>query len=159
MIPPDPEPARPSLEPAASSPAGATPELKEGLAGEPAVEPAGVPAGELGGVLGGARRRRSGLSRSGRRWGVHDPRVRYSLAILLLALSLWLIAAASGREHRVCVADADELHEFLGFYPHQAVSEFQLVEDTTFTGVTRRDGRLYSTYDRSKPAGKRACPT
>ncbi len=41
----------------------------------------------------------------------------------------------------------------------ETISEFELTEDATFSGVRRLFGRLYSTYDRSKPRGKRLCPT
>ncbi len=43
--------------------------------------------------------------------------------------------------------------------PMETISEIQLVEDATFAGVRRIQGRLMSTYDRSKPRGKRLCPT
>lgn len=39
------------------------------------------------------------------------------------------------------------------------VSEFELVEDATFSGVERDEGKLYSTYDRTAGKTKRACPT
>ena len=37
--------------------------------------------------------------------------------------------------------------------------DYQLVENATFTGVVRKEGRLYYTYDPTKPRGKRSCPT
>lgn len=37
--------------------------------------------------------------------------------------------------------------------------DWQLVRNATFTGVTRRDGRLCLTYDPSQNRGKRSCPT
>ena len=43
--------------------------------------------------------------------------------------------------------------------PMETITEYQLVEDATFAGVRRIRGRLFSTYDRSKPRGKRLCPT
>lgn len=41
------------------------------------------------------------------------------------------------------------------------ISQVALVVDSTFSGITRAatDGRLVSTYDRSQPQGRRACPT
>ncbi len=38
-------------------------------------------------------------------------------------------------------------------------SDRQLVENTTFTGVVRKEDKLYLTYDASQKRGKRACPT
>ncbi len=43
--------------------------------------------------------------------------------------------------------------------PMETITEIQLVEDATFAGVRNLYGRLVSTYDRSKPRGKRLCPT
>ena len=39
------------------------------------------------------------------------------------------------------------------------ISDWQMIEATTFTGIVRKDGKLWLTYDPSQPAGKRACPT
>jgi hypothetical protein len=43
----------------------------------------------------------------------------------------------------------------------EEVPEIQLVFDATFSGVQRslRTGRLITTYDRSQPKGRQACPT
>lgn len=41
----------------------------------------------------------------------------------------------------------------------QEISEIELVEDATFSGVESYMGELCSTYDRSKPKTKEACPT
>ena len=40
-----------------------------------------------------------------------------------------------------------------------ALNDWRLVENTTFTGVIRREGQLYLTYDPAKKRGKRACPS
>lgn len=40
-----------------------------------------------------------------------------------------------------------------------SISDLSLVENTTFTGVTRREGRLTFTYDPTQKRGKRSCPT
>ena len=65
------------------------------------------------------------------------------------------------RTHEVCIQGADELaREFeLPRPPYEEISDAQLVIDATFSGVLRRGANLYSTYDRSEPAGRRACPT
>jgi hypothetical protein len=47
----------------------------------------------------------------------------------------------------------------LPFGSEQIISDFKLVEDATFSGVESIDGILYSTYDRTKKLGKKACPT
>jgi len=70
-----------------------------------------------------------------------------------------MVYAGIQREHDVRLENADEIAGLLGFAPFETISEVQLVVDATFTGVVRRDGGLYSTYDRSQPQGKRACPT
>ena len=43
----------------------------------------------------------------------------------------------------------------------EEVPEYQLVFDATFSGVERslQTGRLITTYDRSRPKGRQACPT
>jgi hypothetical protein len=43
--------------------------------------------------------------------------------------------------------------------PFRNISEKDLIVDATSTGVERKDGELYSTYDRSAVRGKRKCPT
>ncbi len=84
-----------------------------------------------------------------------------------LSLSFWLVLLAGvgmlarghPATHEVRTEDADELADLLGFAPFEPISEYQLIIDATFTGVARRDGHLYSTYDRAAPPQKRACPT
>jgi hypothetical protein len=39
------------------------------------------------------------------------------------------------------------------------ISELALIENATFTGVTRKDGKLFFTYDPTKKRGKQSCPT
>jgi len=41
----------------------------------------------------------------------------------------------------------------------QDIGDRDLVENATFTGVTRVGDSLYFTYDPSEPRGKQACPT
>ena len=57
------------------------------------------------------------------------------------------------------VYDDDEMSRQFGLFTFQTISEAQLTIDATFTGTTRKEGRLFSTYDRSQPHGKKACPT
>ncbi|MEW6072874.1 MAG: hypothetical protein AB1726_09835 [Planctomycetota bacterium] len=82
------------------------------------------------------------------------------LAALLLAGSAAMIVIGSSRTRQIRVENADELAELMaGIAPYEEIGERELLIDATFTGVVRRDGFLYSTYDRSQPLGKRACPT
>jgi hypothetical protein len=85
--------------------------------------------------------------------------IRVALGVLCLLGSLALIAHGSGYSREIRAEDADELAEMFGFAPFKMISDRQLIIDATFAGVIRREGNLYSTYDRSKPAGKRSCPT
>ena len=39
------------------------------------------------------------------------------------------------------------------------LSDLGLIENTTFTGVIRKEGQLFYTYDPAKKRGKRSCPT
>ena len=81
-------------------------------------------------------------------------RKRLGIALLILAVGLFLIGAR--RSHKAYDAD---LAGF-GIMTYQRISERQLVEDATFSGVMPEGGRLVSTYDRAAPKlGKRACPT
>ena len=92
-----------------------------------------------------------------RRWPLSR---RTTVSIGALAVSLVLVGFGALKTHDVCVEDADELAELLGFPPYETIEEYELVIDATFSGTTRRGERLYSTYDRNAPGGgKRACPT
>ncbi len=74
--------------------------------------------------------------------------------MLILAVGLFLVG--SRRAHKAYDADSGGF----GILTYHRISERQLVEDATFSGVMPKDGRLVSTYDRSAPKlGKRACPT
>ena len=76
-------------------------------------------------------------------------------AALLLAAALVLLLVGALRSHKVY----DPVTEEFGIRAFQRVSELELVVDATFGGVRRDKGLLYTTYDRSEPRGKRACPT
>jgi hypothetical protein len=41
----------------------------------------------------------------------------------------------------------------------RSLSDLKMVENTTFTGVIRKEKELFFTYDPTKKGGKRACPT
>lgn len=72
-----------------------------------------------------------------------------------VVVALVLLVLGSIRTHKVYESDTEEFG-LLTFY---RISEFQMVVDSTFHGVSRENDRLYSTYDRSQPRGKTACPT
>jgi hypothetical protein len=106
--------------------------------------------------------------------------IRLAAAILLLA-ALGFIAVGSGRTYEVLPDEAVMKPPPPIFNPSQfgqppfgspewkpppdppkmpgPMLDYQLVENATFTGVVRKEGRLYYTYDPTKPRGKRSCPT
>ena len=82
---------------------------------------------------------------------------RFKLLCTLAAVVVCLLLVGAGRTHKAHEADAEEF----GIVIFSRISEWQLTEDATFSGVVhdRVKDRLLSTYDRSKPRGKKACPT
>ena len=46
-----------------------------------------------------------------------------------------------------------------GMLTYEQIGDRQMTVDATFGGITRQDGRLYSTYNRSQQRSKLACPT
>ena len=77
---------------------------------------------------------------------------------VILAAALSLLVAGFHRQHALYDPGAAE---FGIASVATNIAERAMVIDATFSGVERRaDGRLYSTYDRTKPLGsKQACPT
>lgn len=102
-------------------------------------------------------------------------RVRTGIAIGLCAAALACVAAGAVRTHRVLYEQPAESREPVIIAPGglqlpgmrklppkiitQTITEAQLVIDATFTGVLRKGDTLFTQYDRSKPGGRRACPT
>jgi len=78
-----------------------------------------------------------------------------ALIIMALVAALALLVVGIVRGHKVYDADAEEI----GLVAFHRISDRQLVIDATFGGVARRAEKLYSTYDRTQPRGKQACPT
>jgi len=76
-------------------------------------------------------------------------------ALTAVALLLMLIGCFVSYK----VYDKKDAFAEFGLVTFSRVSDRQLVEDATFTGTMRDGDKLYSTYDRSAPRGKRACPT
>lgn len=89
---------------------------------------------------------------------VKNLRVQRIIASALLLGAAGLLIAGLAVKHRVYDQD-DEFAQF-GMKTFSRVRDTQLSVDATFTGVTRKDdGKLYSTYNRTVPRGKKACPT
>lgn len=84
-----------------------------------------------------------------------NSRLRKVITGALLVIALLLLIGAGLRSYKVLDPEADSF----GIPTFLRVSEPRLTVDATFHGVDRRDGHLYTTYDRLAPAGKRACPT
>jgi hypothetical protein len=83
-------------------------------------------------------------------------RTRYILLVAVAgALALACLAAGVCRRHKVYAKDTGDV----GLLRFRMISDAQLIVDATFTGVARRGGKLYSTYDRAGPRGKRMCPS
>ena len=78
---------------------------------------------------------------------------KVAFAVFLLALAL--VAVGSATKAKIYEAGTDDF----GIQAFTRVSDRQMVIDSTFGGIARAGGKLVSTYDRSAPAGKRACPT
>ena len=77
------------------------------------------------------------------------------VAVVVLAAALALLAAGSSRKTKIYETGTDDF----GIQAFTRVTERQMVVDSTFGGIALERGRLVSTYDRTAPAGKRACPT
>ncbi len=76
-------------------------------------------------------------------------------AAFLLSVAALLLAVGALRTYKVY----DDSTEEFGLLSFTRISDAELVVDATFSGVEQRGERLYSTYDRSEPRGRRACPT
>ena len=82
---------------------------------------------------------------------------RLLAGLFMILLSVGMIAVALNRS--VPVYDEDVAEDDFAIYDD--ISEIDLTRDATFGGVIRSasTGRLITTYDRSQPVGRRACPT
>lgn len=82
---------------------------------------------------------------------------RIVIAFMVFILSILSIGFAFTRDFAVYSEDVAE--DVFAFYDE--VQEPILVYDATFSGVFRskKTGRLITTYDRSQPQGRVACPT
>jgi hypothetical protein len=77
------------------------------------------------------------------------------IQVILGLLAVGFLVAGNYREHKVY----DKSDKEYGLRTYTDISEYQLVEDATFSGTIRKWGELFSTYDRAAPKGKMACPT
>lgn len=84
---------------------------------------------------------------------------RWARAAGIVAAVLGLAAVAAGLQRTHVIFDKGAA-EF-GIDDPILILEKQLNADATFSGVesSRTNGRMISTYDRSLPPDKRACPT
>lgn len=75
--------------------------------------------------------------------------------ILVALIAVIFLLAGSFREYKVY----DNPQQEFGLRNYTHISEYQLVEDATFSGTIRKGADLFSTYNRAEPKGKMACPT
>ncbi len=83
------------------------------------------------------------------------PALERTLQVLLTLTALILLAVGNFREHKVY----EKSQEQFGLRNYTDISEYQLVEDATFSGTVRLGDDLVGTYDRTAPKGKTPCPT
>jgi hypothetical protein len=84
--------------------------------------------------------------------------IRKTIAGMAVLVALGMMVGGFFRTYKVYDKKDDAFAEF-GMATFSRVNDRQLVEDATFTGVTRDGEKLFSTYDRTVPRGKKACPT
>lgn len=81
-----------------------------------------------------------------------------TIAAVALAAAVVMVAVGAMVKYKVYDKTDPDFAEF-GLQTFSRVSGYGLVVDATFTGTERVEDKLLSTYDRSAPRGKRACPT
>lgn len=86
-----------------------------------------------------------------------NARLQKIIATTLLIAATGMLVAGLTIKRRVYDQD-DEFKQF-GILTFTRVSDAAMCVDATFTGVVGKEGKLYSTYNRMAPTGKRACPT
>lgn len=77
------------------------------------------------------------------------------IGAIFFLCAVTLILYGSSQKRKVYDKDCEEF----GIQAYTLVSEKALVVDATFSGTIRKGDKLFSTYDRSEPVGKRSCPT
>lgn len=78
-----------------------------------------------------------------------------TLTVIAVIAALVMLLVGGRRTHKVYADEADEF----GLITFQRISEREIIEDATFSGVRREGKKLITTYDRSAPQAKRSCPT
>lgn len=86
---------------------------------------------------------------------MRKPVVQKWLFIVAALVAVVLLLIGGRRTYKVYDADTEDF----GLVVFHRISDRQLVIDATFSGVTRRGRKLYSTYDRTEARAKRTCPT
>lgn len=81
--------------------------------------------------------------------------MRACVSALALLLATALLAFGTLYSRKIYDPDV----EALGIAAFHRVPDRQAVIEGTFGGLTRREHKLYFTYDRSLSQGKRKCPT
>ena len=76
-----------------------------------------------------------------------------------LVLALTLLGAGLTMTRKVYEQEQESGEDEFGMLIFHRIPERTIVEDATFGGVRRIDGKLVSTYDRTAGGGKRPCPT
>lgn len=88
------------------------------------------------------------------------PQSTWTQKVVAGALVLGAIALlVAGQKATYKVYDDDEIAAEFGIFTHNEVKDAGLVFDATFSGVFRRDGKLWSTYDREEGPKDTLCPT
>ena len=109
---------------------------------------------------------------------MNEPRYIKVVATICLSLGISLLVLGTRRSHAVNPDPNAKIEwipvsdpRFAPFDPaklhapkplaeeYASINDWTLLENTTFTGITCQDGRLYYTYDPKKARGKRSCPT
>lgn len=72
-------------------------------------------------------------------------------AVFVLILALAFLAVGTLRTLKIHDIETD-------LFFHE-IPERQIVIDATFSGIVRKNGILYSAYDRSIKQGRQSCPT
>jgi hypothetical protein len=87
----------------------------------------------------------------------HNTGKQKAAGMVLMLVAIGLIVLGATRSYKAY--DDDEVAKAFGIFSYQDVSDRQLTIDSTFAGVVRRDGKLFSTYNRAEGGAKRPCPT
>ncbi len=82
-------------------------------------------------------------------------KVNYTYSIIVLIIAAVFLLIGTFASYKVYDKDTEDF----GILAFNKIKDTQLVVDATFGGTIKKGDKLYSTYDRSEPVGKRACLT